>query len=281
MPILTQDKVFSLQVDVSDQTIDPATHPYAFSLATSSEDFALEVAATTKAHYPNAKKIGMIIGNDVNGASLLKGEKPAFEKEGYSVSVEQYDPSTTINMVPQLEALRATNPQVLLASGFGAAAGYILKARSQIGWNIPVVGDAAFSSNPLTSIASASALKGVDVLSSTPQVYKPLSTQSAAFKMLYKAVAPKNGAFAVTFLLYEFGWDEIMVAQAAAKQAGSFGTAPMTQAMEHLKDTNNPMYLLGTYQYSATSHTPIRSLSEATLASPYTKNGQSLPFGQS
>ncbi len=281
MPILTQDKIFSLQTDVSDQTIDPSTHPYAFTIADSTAAFGAEVAAGTKSHYPNAKTVGIIIGNDVNGTSLLQSERPSLEKEGYKVVVQTYDPVTTINMTPQLEALRAEHPNVLIASGFGAPAGYILKARAQIGWNIPVVGDSSFSANPLPSMASAAALKGVSVLAQPSAIYKPLSEQSAAVNALYNAVLPKSGTFEVPFTLYGCGWDSVMVASAAATQAKSFTTEAMTQAMQNLKDPTNPLFVLGSYNYSATQHTPTPNLSQTTLASPYTKDGLDLPFGQS
>jgi branched-chain amino acid transport system substrate-binding protein len=280
MPILTQDKIFSLQVDVSDDTIDPSKNPYAFSVATRTADFGAEVAAVTKEHYPNAKKVGIIIGNDVNGSSLLASEKPNLIKQGYSVVVQTYDPANTVNMTPQMEALKAQNPQVLVASGFGAPAGYILKARAQIGWNVPVVGDASFSANPLPSMASASALDNVNVLASQSAVYQPPSQWSTAFKTLYKAVAPAGGKFEVPFGLYADGWDTIMVAQAAANQAKSFTATALTNAMQNLQNPSNPLFLVQSYKYTATQHTPIADLSKSTLASPYTKDGRFLPFGQ-
>lgn len=279
-PILTQAKVHSLQTATSDETMDTSKFPYAFSLASSSSDFGFELAHAIKARYPNAKKIGIIIGNDVTGTSNLHNELIALHQEGYTTSVEEYDPTNTVNMTPQLEALRATNPDLLVAGGFGAPAGYILKARAQIGWNIPLVGDASFSSNPLPSMASASELQGVSVLTTQNEVYVPLSQHSQAFQTLYNATLPASGTFAVPFLLYEFGWDDIMVLKAAATQAGSSSTEALTQALETLKDPTAPDFLLGPYHYSASVHTAIADLNAAVLASPYTKDGQSLPFGQ-
>lgn len=280
MPILTQNKMFSLQTDVSDSTITPSKNPYAFSISTATSDFGAEVAAATKAHYPNAKKVGILIGNDVNGSSLLQSEKPNLEKQGYDVVVQTYDPTSTINMTPQMEALKAQNPQVLIASGFGAPAGYILKARAQIGWNIPVVGDSSFSANPLPSMASPAALNQVNVLAADSAIYTPPSQWSPALTTLYNAVKPASGTFEVPFGLYECGWDTIMVAQAAANQAKSFDTTALTSALENLKAQSSPLYLIQSYVYSASKHTPTADLSKTTLASPYTKDGKFLPFGQ-
>ena len=124
---------------------------------------------------------------------------------------------------------------MLIASGFGAPAGYILKARAQIGWNIPVVGDSSFSANPLPSMASAGGTAGRQRAGRHSAIYKPLSQQSPAFQTLYNAVMPESGTFEVPFVLYECGWDAIMVAQAAATQAESFTHTALTQALESLK----------------------------------------------
>ncbi len=138
---------------------------------------------------------------------------------------------------------------------------YILKARAQIGWNVPVVGDASFSSNPLPAMANASELQGVSVLSTQNQVYVPLTQHSPAFQTLYNAVLPASGTFEVPFLLYAFGWDDIMVLQAAATQAGSFTTQAMTQALENLNNPTAPDFLLGPYHYSSTQCTPPSPIS--------------------
>jgi branched-chain amino acid transport system substrate-binding protein len=276
-PILTQNKILSVQTATSDQTMNPSTFPYAFSLASSSADFASELATAIKAQYPKVKNIGIIIGNDVTGSSNLHNEQIALQKAGYTTTVEQYDPTNTINMTPQLQALQAKKPDLLVAGGFGEVAGYILKGRTQIGWNIPTVGDASFSSNSLPALASNTALTGVSILSQKNEIYAPLSQHNAAFQTLYKAAKPSGG---IPFLLYEYGWDSILVDTAAAVQAKSFDGPALAQALESLTDSNDPNFLLGPYKYSPSVHTAIPNLGAALLASPYSKDGQPLPFGQ-
>jgi branched-chain amino acid transport system substrate-binding protein len=281
MPLLTQNKIFSLQISVSSQTVDPKVNPYAFSSSSSTSAFSAELAHVIRAHYPSAKKAGLLIGNDVNGTSLLASEKPDLESNGFSVSVQTYDPATAIDVTPQLEALKAQNPDILVVSGFGAIAGYILKDRSKIGWNIPTAGDASFTANALTTLATPQQLTNVSVLATNKsQIYKPLSQRDEAFQTLYKDVLPKSGTFSAPFGLYADGWDDIILAKAAATQAGSFASTAMTQALENLKDSTDPSFINGPYKYSASQHSPIADIDLADLASPYTKDGQYLPFGQ-
>ena len=234
-----------------------------------------------RAHYPNAKKAGLLVGNDVNGTSLLNSERPDLQKEGFTVFVQQYDPANTVDVTPQLEALKAQNPDILVASGFGAIAGYILKDRSEIGWNVPTAGDASFTANALTTLATPAQLTNISVLATNKsQIYKPLSQRSQAFQALYNTVKPKSGTFTAPFGLYADGWDDIILAKVAATQAGSFDSQALTHALENIKDSTDPSFINGPYKYSSSQHSPIADVNLADLASPYQKDGQYLPFGQ-
>lgn len=279
LPILTQNKILSIQTSVSDATIDPSKNPYAFSLASRPADFASELAAALGKHYPNVKKIGIIIGNDVNGSTNLANEKKALEAKSYTLDIQQYNPANTVDMTPQLQRLKADNPDLLVAGGFGAVAGYILKSRGKLGWNIPLVGDASFSSNALPTLASAAELKGVSVLVQKSEIYKPLSQQNTAFKTLFNTVKPSESA-SVPFNLYAFGWDDLVLAKVAGDQAKAVDAESMTKALENLSDPSDPNFILGSYKYSAQQHSPIADTTQSELASPYSKFGLNLPFGQ-
>lgn len=280
VPILTQEKMLSIQTAVSDTTIDPSKYPYAFSLASSAGDFAKELASGLKAKYPNVHKIGIIIGNDVTGKSNMANELKALHAAGYTTVVQTYDPTSTVDMTPQMEALKAANPDLVVAGGFGAVAGYILKARTKIGWNVPLVGDASFSSNALPTLTDAAGLKGVSIMTTTPAIYRPISQRDKAFQTLFNKVKPANGQFTAPFNLYGFGWDDIILLRVAATQAKATDTASMVTALENLSDSNDPDFVNGSYKYSSSVHSSVPDLSQATLASPYSKDGQPLPFGK-
>lgn len=282
VPITTAHKILSLQATVSNKTITAKAHPYAFTLGPATPDAAATLAAVVKKEYPNAKTVGIIIENGVNGLSLLGNEKAALQKAGFTVVDQTYDP-TSVTVTPELQALQAQNPDVLVASGFGAVAGAILKDRAKLGWNVPVVGDASFSANALTKLVTTKAdLNGVSIATLKSFIYKPLAQHSAAFQTFWTLVKSVGGKFTQQIVLYTIGYDVPVLAKMAATQAKSVNTVSMSKALENLKQPAHPAYVSYTIeQYSATKHSPILPTSLATPASPYIKTAQFLPVGSS
>jgi branched-chain amino acid transport system substrate-binding protein len=282
VPILNAHKLLSIQLTTSAQTIDPAKYPYAFTVAASTANESATLAAAVKQEYPSAKTVGILIGNDVNGTSLMNGEKAALEADGFQVVVQTYDPTTTIDMTPQLEALRADNPQVLVASGFGAVAGYILTGRAKIGWNVPVVGDASFSANPIASMVPKADLNGVVIATDKTSVYQPPSTWTPAFKTFVQYTTAQGANFSQGIGIYSLSWDVLILAKMAATQANSLGSTAMVSALQNLTQPAQPQYVSFPVEgYSPTLHSDNPSPSLATVASVYLKMGEFLPVGSS
>ncbi|MGA2209382.1 MAG: ABC transporter substrate-binding protein [Acidimicrobiales bacterium] len=282
VPILNAHKLLSIQLTTSAQTIDPSKYPYAFTVASSTANESATLAAAVKSEYPNAKKVGIIIGNDVNGTSLLEGEKAALEADGFQVVDQTYDPTTTIDMTPQLEALRADNPQVLVASGFGAVAGYILQGRAKIGWNVPVVGDASFSANPIATMVPKADLTGVVIATTKTAVYQPPSSWSPAFKTFVTYTEQEGANFSQGIGIYSLSWDVLILAKMAATQANSLDSSAMVSALQALKQPAHPQYVSFPVEgYSPTLHSTNAPASLATVASVYLKMGMFLPVGSS
>jgi branched-chain amino acid transport system substrate-binding protein len=282
VPILNAHKLLSIQLTTSAQTIDPAKYPYAFTVASSTANESATLAAAVKSEYPNAKKVGILIGNDVNGTSLLDGEKAALQADGFQVVDQTYDPTTTIDMTPQLEALKAENPQVLVASGFGAVAGYILQGRAKIGWSVPVVGDASFSANPIATMVPKADLSGVVVATDKTAVYQPASTWTPAFKTFVTYTEAEGATFTQGIGIYSLAWDVLILARMAATQANSLESSAMVSALQSLKQPAQPQYVSFPVEgYSPTLHSTNAPASLATVASVYLKMGEFLPVGSS
>jgi len=281
VPILTTNKLLSLQATVSAKTIDPTKWPYAFSLGPATDDAATGLAAAMKQGYPNAKTVGIIIGNDVNGSSLLNSERSALQANGLNVVSQQYSPTSTLDMTPQLQALKAENPDLLVASGFGAVAGYILAGREKLGWTVPVVGDASFSANNLAKLGTPSQLNGVSIATIKTFVYKDPAQQSPAFQTFYNATKAKGADFSQSIVIYTIGWDTIQLAKLAAIQANSLDTVAMTKALENLNQPADPAYVSYPIEkFSPQKHSPILDPSFDVTAGPYLKDGMFLPVGQ-
>lgn len=278
--ILTSHKILSMQEAVSNTTINAKKFPYAFTLGPSTPDAAANLAAALKHAYPNAKSVGMIIGNGVNGSSLLTNEKAALEAVGLKVFVQTYASNNTVDVTPQMEALKADNPDVLVASGFGPVAGYILEARAKLGWTVPVVGDAAFSANPLPSMVPAADLTGVVIATYTTFLYKPLSQESQAYKTFVRLTKAEGSNFVEPIVIYSLAYDVPIMAMLAGDQARSVNSSALASALENLRQPNPAPYV--TYpviKFSSTQHSPILSANLAAVATPYLKDGLYVPVG--
>jgi ABC-type branched-subunit amino acid transport system substrate-binding protein len=282
MPISTAHKVLSMGLTSSTQTVNPQSHPYEFSVASNNTDSAATLVASTKKSQPAAKSVGIMISNDTNGATLLQEEKSAFQAAGYKVYVEQYS-DTALDLTPQMQALAADKPDVIIASAFGPAAGYILQARAKLGLTVPVIGDTDFAANPLPSMVPAADLKGVYISTQSQNLYRPPAKQSQALRSFFTHVA-KEGYSKITlpYVLASFAYDIVILAKVAATQANSTDSVAMTHALENLKQPAQPQWVTWpNYQFSATKHSPIYDVQAlAAFGSAYLTDGMVVPVAQ-
>lgn len=196
-------------------------------------------------------KIGVLYENFIEGKELSSAETAAFKAAGLTTTVQSF-PTTALNITPEVQALENAHVQAVDVSGLGQPVGLALKARATLGWTAPFVGDALVSGTFDPKGVSATDLKGVNWLVQSTTVYK--AHESQAFQTFYKDVL-KQGPIDVPIFEYAAGWDVVMLADDAAKQAGSITGPAMAKALEGLKKPKTVNYVLGTDEtYSPTNH---------------------------
>ncbi|HEY5266201.1 MAG TPA: ABC transporter substrate-binding protein [Acidimicrobiales bacterium] len=275
LPTLTRDQTLSMELAGSGVFDDP----YQFALPDYLPTQAQAMVQAIQKKYPTAKKIGIAITNDAFGTALLDAYEPAITAAGLTYSVQTFAPTAT-DVTPELQALQATNPDVLIASGYGAIGGYILQDRANLGWTVPVVGDGQEGSNNLPALVPASALVGVSLCIQNVSVYKPLSQQSKAFNTFFKATQKMGSKFTQSIVLYSLSYDDLMLTALAAKQAGSITGPAIAKALESLKQPKvKPYVSWATEGFTKKLHVEQAGAVDYTLASPYTKLGMNLPLG--
>jgi branched-chain amino acid transport system substrate-binding protein len=274
MPTLTRDKILSMQLAGS-SIVDS---PYQFALPNYIPTQAKAVVAAIQKKYPSAKKVGIIISSDAQGTALLQGYEASLTAAGLTYSAQTFAPSAT-DVTPQLQALQAASPDVVIASGYGAVAGYILKDRATLGWTVPVVGDGQLGANNLPALVPTSALTGVSLCVQSSSVYKPLGQQSKAFQTFYDATASKGGDFSEPIVLYSLSYDDLILVALAAKQANSIAAPAIAKALENLKQPKIKPYVTWSVEgFTSTIHVEQAPVADYTLASPFTKQGMALPL---
>jgi branched-chain amino acid transport system substrate-binding protein len=255
-PILMKDKIFTVTHSATTTLSDASKFPYLFGTIFPAAHMEGELASELISK--GFKKVGIVSSDDELGQSGASALQAALQAGGVSASVELV-PDTSVDATPQLEALKAANPDALVIDNFGPSAAAVLKARAELGWTIPTYGSENLAADNLSQIATPAELKGITILCLTYGVIGNPAQQTTAFKTFYQGVTTLNGG-QFTFGINDeiVGWDDVIVAAAAANEAHSTNAAAMQAAAESLTTTDAPLWLgpvpIG---YSATNHYPV------------------------
>jgi branched-chain amino acid transport system substrate-binding protein len=167
----------------------------------------------------------------------------ALTSVGITSKVENF-PATALNVVPEMSALQASKPDVLIVEALAEPAGYALKARAQLNWNIPVVGDPAFGDSQVTSLVPAAETTNVKAVIFKCNEYLPAAQLSQGVSTFLSNVKLTGQAAQQPVNLSATAWDGLLLMQSAAKQAGSIDTSKLVAALNSLKVTTNPLYAI-------------------------------------
>lgn len=255
MPVLNRNHVMSFAGN--DGAALLASH--------ASKNYPLEFAAQASTTGPVTavgqwfKKHGVTnVGILQEELDYTQGETPyaikAFNKLGISHTVVTF-PATAVDLTSELSQLKSDGVTGIFFEGLGPAAGYVLKGRAQVGWNVPLLGDLAASSLDLTTLAPASDLGNVQEV-----VFRPNTSTNAnlaGVRMLQKYAAKFKSVGTFTSIPISTGaapWDALLLLQQAANQANSIDPHKIANALEHLskKAQTDPLYVL----YKRYSYTP-------------------------
>jgi ABC-type branched-subunit amino acid transport system substrate-binding protein len=192
--------------------------------------------------------------------AYMQGETPdavrALDAVGIKHTVAQFTPDQT-DLTSQMGSLKNAGVQGIFFEGLGVASGYALKARNQLGWSAPIVGDLAASSLDLTTLVDTALLKNVKIVVFRPNNGSAKLPGVAMIKKWSKPYASTAVIDKVPISTPGAAWDALLLVQHAARQAGSTKPASIARALQKLgkKARSDKLYVLyGTYGYSANTH---------------------------
>jgi branched-chain amino acid transport system substrate-binding protein len=268
LPILTANHILSFNMGPTANSFEPSKFPYNFDVAAGPTDFLQGFVLTMK--QDGYKTVGIIHGDDAYGSVFGSQAAAAFQAAGFKVSSNQAYDVTALTMIPQLQAIQATKPDVLVMDGYGAPVGYLLKGLQQLGWNVPILGDTSVSATTLVSTPPPTGYEGsslvknlkIQVFNST--VYSPSAT------LVNQAVKAMTGLGKIdSTLILSFNYDALPLVQAAAKYAHSTTTAALAAALvKPAVQASAKTAILPRYNFTATNHSPQPGGSVFTFISP-------------
>jgi branched-chain amino acid transport system substrate-binding protein len=245
-PILKEDKILNGAEGGIAALDDQSTYPYTFG------DVTVTSAYTQADDYwflqHGYHKIAFIYADDFVTTPFVQTFEqtlksfPTLKLVG-TRSIE----STQVDTTPQLTALRADNPDVLVVEGLPPSYGAIMRDLTNLGWHVPVLlspGGIADTEAP-TSVVPAADLKGVECLSYRDSLLpngQPPASDEQLITLLHKVLGP---SLPYSFRSYMFEWDEALMIKVGfdgAKSTNSDAVRTYLQSLSTNYPNPNPFY---------------------------------------
>lgn len=183
--------------------------------------------ATLLAHArsKNLKRVALITDNSDLGQLLGRFFRGGLEKSGIQVVAEEVVPRGATTAEPQMQKIRAANPDAMFMAGVLTAENVLIfKAYRQYGLKFPI-----HSSYNLSVPVYMSVAKGLIDGVTFVDAYDPEKAEVKAFEAAYRKVTGKE-----PFNLHGYGYDGIMLVTEAIKRAGSTDKEKIRAAMQSL-----------------------------------------------
>ena len=171
----------------------------------------------------NYKRVGLITDNSDLGQLINRFFKQGLEKAGIQVVIEEVVPRGATTAEPQMQKIRATNPEALFLAGVLTPENtLVLRAYRQLGIKTPVLANYNMSVPIYTSVAKG-LLDGVTFV----DAFDPAKPEVQRFIDAYKKDAGQE-----PWNLHGYGYDGIMLVADAIRRAGSTDKEKIREAMQ-------------------------------------------------
>ena len=184
--------------------------------------------ATLLAHArsKNLKRVALISDNSDLGQLLARFFRGGLEKSGIQVVSEEVVPRGATTAEPQMQKIRAANPDALFMAGVLTAENVlILRAYRQFGLKFPI-----HSSYNLSVPVYMSVGKGLVDGVTFVDAYDPDKPEVKEFVAAYRKSTGKD-----PFNLHGYGYDGIMMVAEAIRKAGSTDKEKIREAMQTVR----------------------------------------------
>lgn len=275
IPILTQEKIVSFNIGPTALSGDPKQSPYNFDLSPSVADYVASFMAELKAK--GYKNVAVLHGSSPYGELFGKTAGEEAAKAGFTVTGNEGFDSKALDMTPQIEALKAGNPDVVILDAYGAPLGYVLQGVEKLGWDVPIMGNTSVAATGLISKPAPDGVLGTDqVKNVTMQVFKSTKFDKDAARVNAAVEQMLAAGEIKSTLINAYNYDAMFLYKAAAEAAKSFDAEAVSKAMVDSNVTKGAdTAMITRYNFTADSHTPHASPDEYLFIAPSPlKNGQ-------
>ena len=257
LPILTEEGVLSFNIGPTPTSGDPSVSPYNFDLSASVPDYLGSfVDEVGNRGYQN---VAILHGSSAYGELFGAQSEAKLVEAGFTVVGNQGYDNAALDMTPQLETLRATNPDVLILDSYGAPLGYVLQGIERLGWDIPIMGNTSVAATGLIAVEPPEGVLGTDqVANLTMQVFKSTKYDASATGVNEAVERMVTTGDIRSSLILAYNYDAMLLVKAAAEAAGTIDDVDALAAAlleEDVQKAANTQ-MISWYRFTADSHTP-------------------------
>lgn len=184
----------------------------------------------------NYKRVALITDNSDLGQLINRFFKQGLEKAGIQVAAEEVVPRGATTAEPQMQKIRAANPEALFMSGVLTPENtLILRAYRQLGVKAPILANYNLSVPIYTSVAKG-LLDGVTFV----DAFDPAKAETKRFIEAYKKDAGQE-----PWNLHGYGYDGVMMVADAIRRAGGADKEKIREAMQATRGYSGVMGAVG------------------------------------
>ncbi len=184
----------------------------------------------------NYKRVALITDNSDLGQLINRFFKQGLEKADIQVAAEEVVPRGATTAEPQMQKIRAANPEALFMSGVLTPENtLILRAYRQLGVKAPILANYNLSVPIYTSVAKG-LLDGVTFV----DAFDPAKPETKRFIDAYKKDAGQE-----PWNLHGYGYDGVMMVADAIRRAGAADKEKIREAMQATRGYTGVMGAIG------------------------------------
>jgi branched-chain amino acid transport system substrate-binding protein len=228
-PAIAKFKVLQMPLIAESSLSNVKKYPYLFQPGYLFDP--AEAALVGHLKSKRVKRIAIMAGDNATGkvaSGILAREA---RRAGIKVTAQVLVPVTTADATPQVQKVKASKPQAIAITGFTPANGPIIKARTKLGWNVPVYGDKYFGAANLALFATSRELRGITVQADPWSVKGNGATGSHNFKVAYAGFKAFQSKFVLNVIANLVSYNAVMLTRYAARKAHSTDGVKMARAL--------------------------------------------------
>ncbi len=256
LPVLTQKQILSFNIGPTETSTDPSVNPLNFDLSPSVQDYI--DGFVPEIQRKKYEKVAVLHGSSATGELFGKLTEQTFTSSGLKVTGNEGYDNAALDMTPQLEKLKSSNPDALVLDSYGAPLAYVLQGIEKLGWDIPVIGNNSVAATSLVATDPPAGVLGTSqVKNLTMQVFESTKFDPKNEKLNAAVKLMAETGTIGSSLILAYNYDAMWLLKSAAESSNSLEAKNIAEALLDSKVQEAAQtQILPKYAFTSESHAP-------------------------